>query len=91
MPVKARAFFSDKLVRADVALDLSFLAKLHLIAREDVALDRAVNLDALGLHVAVALGARREVNLAGACDVAGKGPADMRNLRAGAALGALVS
>lgn len=91
MPVKARAFFSDELERADVALDVSFLAKLHLIAREDVALDRAVNLDAIGLDVAVALGAWHEVNLAGARDVAGKESADMRDLRTGTALVALTS
>ena len=91
MPVKARAFFSDKLIRDDVALDLSFLAKLYLIAREDVALDRAVNLNAVGLDIAAALSAWHKVKLAGARNVAIKESADMRDLQAGAALGALAS
>ena len=91
MPVKARAFFSDELERADVSLDMSFLPELYLIAREDVALNRAVNLDAVSLDVAAALSAWHKVNLAGARDVAIKGSADMSDLRTGAAVRALAS
>ena len=78
-------------MRADVALDLSFLAKFYLIAREDVALDGAVNLDAIRMEITAALSAGHKVKLAGARDVASKESADMRDLRAGTALGALAS
>lgn len=37
--VEACAFFSNKLIGMNVAFDLCFLAKLHLVACEDVALD----------------------------------------------------
>ena len=89
MPVKARAFFSDELERAELTLDLCLLAKLYLIAREDVALDRAVNLDASGLNVAAALGARGEVQLPGRIDVPVERAGDVSDFRAGGSLGAL--
>ena len=89
MPVKARAFLSDELERADLALDLSLFAELYLIAREDAALDRAVNLDASGLNVAAALGARGEVQLPGRVDVPVERAGDVSDFRAGGSLGAL--
>ena len=39
MPVKARAFFSNELERAELARDLSLFAERYLIAREYAALD----------------------------------------------------
>ena len=54
----------------DVAFDHRFLAKLYLVACEDVAIDGTINLDVASLDVAAAFYAWHKVKLAGASDVA---------------------
>ena len=68
--VEACAFFSYKLERMDVAVDMRFLSKLYLVASEDVTFDCSINLDIACMDVAITLSAWDEMDLTWAVNAA---------------------